>query len=643
MASPRTIRDANWIKSSFLINASMLDDVAKINRYFTTASLKYTDSSIGGNFCINPPPQFTRHADPKADRIISNNSIYGMGRYYSEAIDDNNQIIHMRFGVPKFNSLTTFFTGFYNADMNLLARTGRSSNTFYTLGKAAGFILSIVAWPLWLINYAGTAIRFLLEKPSSKFYYLKPTMPTYWSAVTTIVNHIAVNKNIVPRLFEGDKENQKLGVGVTKADRALYHKAMPDIFDSDGNVNVYAIATRAQRLSDHYIKMIDDKISESGNMDTVSSIIKSIKSIVVDRPNPSLKEHMDKWLANKQAQPNKVTVPENATDADKKAAEKKSTEMNETVQEFKEGTPTSDDGFWDFIKAELRDGSAFASFRVNYTGSVSESFSNTVGESEIASKFNSAAGQSRSTNFSFANGNVTPIIGDALSAAKNVLSGVLDGFGASGLFALAGSAFVDIPKHWQSSSSSLPKANYTINLVSPYGNAMSRFLNIDIPLAMLLAAALPLSSGKQSYTSPFLLELYDKGKCQTRLGMIDSLSINRGNGNMGFDNNGQNMHIEVNFSVVDMSSIMHMPISEGFSLNPAVALFDEDTVFSDYMAILAGLDLNEQVYPLMKIKRNLTRQMQHWGSFFSKAHLASYVGGTTLGRIVSIPFRQTAR
>ena len=64
-----------------------------------------------------------------------------MGRYYSEAIDDHNQIIHMRFGVPKFNSMTTFFTSFYNSEASQLARTGRSTSFIFKVGQAIGFVV----------------------------------------------------------------------------------------------------------------------------------------------------------------------------------------------------------------------------------------------------------------------------------------------------------------------------------------------------------------------------------------------------------------------------------------------------------------------------------------------------------------------
>jgi hypothetical protein len=94
--------------------------------------------------------------------------------------------------------------------------------------------------------------------------------------------------------------------------------------------------------------------------------------------------------------------------------------------------------------------------------------------------------------------------------------------------------------------------------------------NIYIPLAMIMAGALPLATGKQSYTSPFLCEVHDRGRLLTRLGIIDSLSITRGTSNLGFNNVGKAMSMEISFSVLDLSSIMSMPIRPSFSSFPLI-------------------------------------------------------------------------
>lgn len=665
MTSPAIAKDKDWVKSSFMITGGDLDTLDLKNRFFSTASMKFSDTTPGGHFAINPPPQFTRSADPKADSLFypntqpkevidsfTANSDSRMGRYYSEAIDDNSQLIAMRFGVPKFNSLITFFTSFYNSGAGRLARTGRLSSALYEIGRVAGIAMLIYAPPLLFIhvaNFIGTGVRFMMGKPSSKFYYLKPTMPLYWNAVTTIVNHLAVLKGIAPRV--GDSVNgmdSKLDsgykLGQSAEDRKYYASVFPDLFDDSGSINVYALATRAQRkyrkFRDAVEKELDQRFDGMGDAQRIlQSFVKTPLTDTGRQGRPTLENYIKSWIDNTEGMP----VYKGGNDAAASTDPNKTTEAVEKLPDYKEGEAPPADGFWKFFKAELDDGAAFVTFRVNHTGTINESFSNSVGESEISAKINGMSSAARSTNFSLAEGNISGMLGTVIDGVKEITAGVADTLGVSGLVALAGGAFVDIPKHWQSSTAQLPRSTYTINLVSPYGNRMSRFLHMDIPLAMLLAAALPISTGKQSFTSPFLCEIYDQGRCQTRLGMIDSLSITRGTGNMGFNNNGQCMAMDVSFSVVDMSSIMHMPIMEGFTLNPATALFDEDTVFSDYMASLAGLGLADQIYPMRKLKINLSKQVQHWKSFFSKAHAANFLGGTTPGILLSGLFKGVPR
>ena len=95
--------------------------------------------------------------------------------------------------------MTSFFTGFYNGQAGMLARTGRSASWTYTVGKVAGFLIPLFNPVLLAMLVGGSAVRFLLDKPASRFYSLKSDMPSYWNAVQTITNAIAVNSGIVPR------------------------------------------------------------------------------------------------------------------------------------------------------------------------------------------------------------------------------------------------------------------------------------------------------------------------------------------------------------------------------------------------------------------------------------------------------------
>lgn len=302
------------------------------------------------------------------------------------------------------------------------------------------------------------------------------------------------------------------------------------------------------------------------------------------------------------------------------------------------------DGLYDHFEAEFMDGSAFATFRVEYGGPVQESWSNSTVESDISSKFNQLSAQGRAASFSFANGNID---GGPLSAITGLLNGVAtglaDGLHISGIASLAGAAFVDIPQHWDNSAVNLPQMSYTMKLISPYGNAMSQMMDLYIPMAMLMAGALPISTGKQSYSSPFLLELYDQGRAQTRLGIIDSLTFVRGTSNLGFNRNKQFMSVDVSFSVKDLSSVMHMPLSSGFSLNPLKGVFDEDNVYSDYLHVLANATLGQNIYPMRKLRENLrvkamsARALTSPARWFGAIHDIPYIG------MIDIGYKDTAR
>ena len=155
---------------------------------------------------------------------------------------------------------------------------------------------------------------------------------------------------------------------------------------------------------------------------------------------------------------------------------------------------------------------------------------------------------------------------------------------------------------------------------------------------MLLAAALPLSTGKHSYTSPFLVELYARGRNQIRLGMIDSLEVRRGVGNLGWTAEGEPLGIDVTFTVKDLSSIMHMPLAS------SQGLFDEDSSFNDYMATLGSLSLTDQVYFTKKFALNATRMLTNFRSnWLSTSRYANWASGTIPGRVINGLSRATAR
>jgi len=669
------LRDSKWVRNTFLLaskNSAASDE--EFWRLQTTADQKFTSTRLGGNYSINNPPQFTRYADIRYSGLATDvkevsagmlrGEELGMGRGYSEHIDDRSQLIHMQFGVPDYNGMVSFFTSFFDGDASLLASEGRGSFSYYA-GRVAGAVLGVaiaVAFPwlatgLILTSGAAAVVRFFLNNPSSKYYYLRPTMELYWNRVNLITNQIAVNMGLVSRVFNGDEEIVKDQNNAFSADYTAYmHEVAPDIFREGGGIDVYALSNKAQRMADERMeRMIEiskrENLSNEQRAAAMKEFLKTRVAKPADAPlDDALKDYHDSELGNisrRRSDPagSRLTADVDVsllkaenTDAKNADAANAATQSEGTSPGMRPKWKFSTDEqgkqiqvkekgyldqFADAYKANRRDGQQFVAYRVDYTGTASESFSNSTKESDISSKINGFSSSSRSARFSFSEGNTgIGIIDSVKSSIASFVSGGLDSLHMSGLLSLAGSAFVDIPKHYDNSTATFTTTSYTIELRSPYGNKISRFINLYVPLATLLAAALPLSTGKQSFTAPFLCRLYSRGKAQVQLGMISSLSITRGTGNLGWNEQGECLGIDISFEVTNMSSVLHAPIEAG-SILPWKNILDEDNAFTDYMAVLGNLSMADQYYQTNKLALNLTKKREMYKTMFTPAAVAN--------------------
>lgn len=665
------LHDHQWLRQSFMIahdtqvdyrGDPIQEDVHVRTRFFTTAMFKFSDTTLGGNIVINPHPQFTRTADPRVKGLYQPSE--GMGRYYSEAIDDHKRYISMIFGVPQFNSLTSFYKGFYNSDAAIVARTGRGPSAFFRVGQAVGFVVGLLS--PWLVVYsvASAFIKWAVGANSTKYYFMKPTMPLYWNAVSMIANDLAVKTQLVTRRWSapvgspGDSRQVLSDQDVRDVNQGI--ASLIDSYDDQtgtGNgINVYAVATRAQRIQRKAYKALEDYYNSGDAADSFldgklvdesftmqKKISEALAGNKVKNPRTSFFDYLKTWSEDG---PGVLSGSKNAkfdaNNPDAPATPEGSFDLL-TEKSIGQQDSAEQDKWYNFLAAELDDGAQYVSFRVENTGDAQESFSNQAGDPEIAGKINSISGSARSTRFSMADGNV----GDGLfasvtefvgGAVKDIASGAAQSLGLDGLAALGGNAFVDIPKYWTGSTTSMPRMSYTVRLNSPYGNRYSKFINIWLPLSMLLAAALPLSTGAHSYTSPFLCQVFDRGRAQTRLGMIDSMSITRGKNNLAFNQIGEPMSVEVQFSVVELSSILHMPIQQEFKVLDVGQIFERESLYNDYIAVLSSLSLAEQIYVGERIKIGLTKYLKNMDSYFSVAHAMNWVGDMGAVRVFSMFF-----
>ncbi len=646
-------------------------------RYATSAAFKYTNSGVGGNWAINMPYQFTQYADirvPGRGQTLESADDNGQGRFYSEAFDDTAQLIHMSFGHPQFSSWASFFVNFYDRNAALLANTGRVNDGWYEIGLVTGFIVSLPLQPFILgIQGLSRVYNFLTRQQPSKWYYFKAGMHAYWSAVNVIATELAIGEKIIPRAFnEMTTELNDVGQTVTPEVWEEIRRIYPDVVrpmeqDSNGRlvgggIDIMALANRTQRISMAAQRAEIALREQAQNLTEMNQKLEDfyrtrdpkdeVSDPNLDSNTLSSYKYFQEFVALDRPDPN-------------------SDSMTFSFNEWKD---LNIEKIYNFMTAEQRDGSQFVTFAVNHIGEVSESFSNSTRESDIAQTINTKVAQGRTLAFDTMGGNIIPGLGSAIDTIQSAIAGLLDSVNAGGLAVLTGTAFLDVPNIWESSSASLPRADYTISLPCPYGNKLSRYFSLQVPLAMLLPAVLPQSAGPSSYTSPMLCQIYHQGRCQKQLAMVESLTVRRGKGNVGWNAENQALGLEVSISVVDLSKILHMPLKGGFrpsssmtanlatgaamagldSVSPGAAatgalfmdagnIFSEQSLFSDYMAVLSHQSVSENYYIGKRLNLNVTRSMQHFRNWRSPSNFFSWVLNGDSARTISALAQTTGR
>lgn len=763
-------RDRDWVRNSFMLpHVPGSPTVGKMNDddrkwlYFTTAQYKFTNTGLGGNYTVNPPPKYTRFADipvgtwvdgvvtkdaktgqvagPARDRMWPN----GMGRFYSESIDDNSFQLHMRFGMPEYKGVVTFFTGFYDVEASRLAREGRGPGLAYLTAKLIGTVMALPYLPLIM---AYKAAMIFLNRPSTRYYTSKPTMPLYWSRVNMIALHIGMSKGIIPKgtIYKSNKGTQSIyeeaGVefpGLTesmlKDEYAELHKRYPHWFNRSGKdgaltggggFDIQAIIGTPQAVANKTRERLQQIALTANTPEEVRKKIqdnlttygydKSVRAMPIDtylqkyfdsrlgsleyaKPDP-MQDQIKNVLEDRlSSSPSNVTsdgtgglnasAPTNVTtgapansgqavgtnmalptaaqagggtdvapsstttggyDANQNAKNYASYDGlifpvlesvvdkvtgEESITRSPPNTGARD--LMEYVVDTTYQSNQWLTLRVDHPGTVSESFSNSTTQSEIQSKINSAASGMQAARFSLSDFNTGfAVVDTVVDTVRQTISGLASGLSLDGLVQLTGSGFVDIPERWDSASADFPTATYTMQLRAPYGHPLSQFINIDVPLACLLAAALPISHGNQSYGQPFLVELYVPGKNVIRLGMITSLSITRGTGNMGWAVDNSPLGVDVSFTIKDLSTIMHAPIDAGMTsaLKFWKGILPQDNAFQDYLAILGNMSVEDMTTDKSRLLLNWAVKKAMIRTAFSKSSIAAKVMSTTPGRWV---------
>ena len=692
--------DISWVTSLFGAPA-MRDRRLRNQRLYSNAQTSFADTTVGGNQAINSPPQFTRFADPTVGGLFANpknrspanqetiweneNNVgsYALGAYYQESIEDNAFYIHCRFGKPKYLGTVAFFANMYDSNIAHLARTGDYPGILRTMG---GYLGAAAIWAaLGTVAFATVLIiprvlSAVLNMDSSRYYYLKPTMHLYLRAVQNILNTQLLHYRIVPmstlpmmkEQFKGitNPSNKYSGVAPEM------YAQLPDIWKSSGEFDVYKMINRYQVLANYQARTFKQIYEEATDGEDLTARIEAFYTQARFtsqmrefglKASPSLRELEYYHLQS-------AGYDAGIQDASQEDANVLNGLNSRYDTEFKSGAPVdppaADDGvklvgdengngaktvgtLWDgmldtvqditgsigeSVQAELRDGGQWVTWKINGKDSVTHSFSNSTKEPEIASTINSMTSKARSLEVNTSGGKTGIEFADAAVAGmKGLFNSTLDTLHLTGLAALYNSSVIDFPEVWDSSDAGGNDFSFTIPLRCWSGNDLDVVQDIIMPMSFWIAAVCPIATGKQSYTHPFYLEAYARGRFSGRTCMVTSVSFNCGVGNMGWRSDGVPLGVDISVTIKDLSKAMYMPIVT----DPSV--WDTDNKFSDFMGVIGAQSLHEKVYGVDKAVFNFNKWKMSWKSAFSVGARTNQVMNTLPARLLAGITGGTAR
>lgn len=238
-------------------------------------------------------------------------------------------------------------------------------------------------------------------------------------------------------------------------------------------------------------------------------------------------------------------------------------------------------------------------FYLDAETAINESFVNSTTESMLSQTVNGFSQTAKEIQFIMGSGNANNVLGAIGSAVTDVATNAASAFGdlaevlsgknlitrvSNELTTIVSGGKIIFPEIW--SDSEYDKSfDISIKLRSPDPDPVSIFLNIYMPIILLVSMTAPrqIGNSSNSYESPFLVRATYKSIFNCDLGMITSLSISKG-GQGNWNTLGQPVSADVTLSIRDLYGSMFVSKRMGIISN---------TAQMDYLATMAGVDLNE--------------------------------------------------
>jgi hypothetical protein len=246
--------------------------------------------------------------------------------------------------------------------------------------------------------------------------------------------------------------------------------------------------------------------------------------------------------------------------------------------------------FFDQVKDDITVGQrCYVNFYIDPNSSVNESINNTTQASQLEGAFDSLEGivkeadmLIKSVGGSTVQGFVDKAESMVMDLANTATLGLFKDMLGLGEEVLHGSNLI-YPEIWTDSDYS-KSFSVQINLASPYGDKESVYLNILVPMFHALALALPRQSSENSFNSPFLIRGYAQGWFSIDMGMVESITIEKGP-EQSWTVDGLPTEVKITLSIKELySNLMMSP-----STKPSYFFANQGLI--DYLGVACGVDM----------------------------------------------------
>ncbi len=249
-------------------------------------------------------------------------------------------------------------------------------------------------------------------------------------------------------------------------------------------------------------------------------------------------------------------------------------------------------------------------FYIDGLAEVSDAFTNNTTESQLASKVNSFSSLGKEVSFLLGTqAGVQFEMFDDIDKMNTAVNGIAEQwFNGNQLFKDIAGQFATVasggklmfPEIWDDSKFNR-SFSISMKLRTPDCDPLSWYLNIYIPICMLISLTGPQQNQKNGYYSPFLVKGCYKGLFNIDMGIVTDLTFSKGKeGSWTLD--GLPTEVDVSMTISDLYQSVLSIVSSKHS-----SWFLQNTVLMDYIANLCGVNINQpdvvrtvQVYSILK-------------------------------------------